>query len=259
MGEEMIPWHDTFDMVVSLCHTGCKARVAPLDRELARVGLSPDLRVWSVPDPSERVLARAVRCSKFVLRAGYLNCTLNHYRAIRTAYDLGARRVLLVEDDVRFLKDLNRLAQTVAATPDCPVVQFDLVSDGAPDPTPVDIKRQLDSTAMDGWAVPQPHPCSMACTGLDRRGMEHFLRCLSDAFSGRKPLDIIDGYLHPVHRQGLEVRVAWPLGCVQVSIPSSPSNTAIGFFSGDPGCQAKWYSSIGLDLADYGGEDGSMA
>ena len=255
----MIPWRERFDMVVSLCHTGNRSRVPSLDRELRRVGLTPDLRVWSVPDPSEAWLERRIRLDRFVRRAGYLNCTLNHYRAIRTAYDLGKRRVLLLEDDVRFLKDLDALAETVANTPDVPVVQFDLISDGAPSPTPAEIRGMAEGSATGRWAVPQPHPCSMACTGLDREGMAHFLRCLDDAFAGRRCLEIIDGYLHPNHRGNLPVRVAWPLACIQVPVADSPSNTAQGFFGGDTGCQLSWYRSIGVDPKDYGGGDGALA
>ena len=254
----MIPWKEHFDMVISLCHTGNKSRVPPLDQELRRVGLVPDLRVWSVPDPSERWLARRIWLDRFVRRAGYLNCTLNHYRAMRAAYDLGKRRVLLLEDDIRFLRDLDVLAETVASTPDVPIVMFDLISDGAPSPTAAEIRKMVERSVDARWATPQPHPCSMACVGLDRRGMEHFLRCFDDAFHGRRRLEIVDGFLHPNHRGDLQIRVAWPLACIQVPVDGSPSNTAVGFFSGQTDCQLEWYRSIGVAPENYGGGNGSL-
>ena len=253
---------DRFDMKISLCFTGNRDRVPPLDAELERVGLKPDLRIWSVPDPSEAVLARVVRLDKFVRRAGYLNCTLNHYRAIRTAYDFGARTVLLLEDDIRFLKDLDALAETVDAAPDAAVAMFDLVCDGAPSPTPAEIRAMLDETARDRWAVPQPHPCSMACVALNCRGMTHFLECFDGAFAGKWSLPIVDGFLHPAFRgrakPPVECRVAWPLACIQTPVAGSPSNTAKGFFNGDASCQLAWYKSIGVEPENYGGGDGAL-
>lgn len=35
------------------------------------------------------------------------DCARNHYTIIKTAYDLGYEHILVMEDDIRFLKDAN--------------------------------------------------------------------------------------------------------------------------------------------------------
>ena len=245
-------WHGKFDFIVSLCATPCRQRVPSLDAELERIGIRPDLRVWSVPDATERASLNYVSCAPLVRHASYAACTFNHYRAICAAYHLGAERCLLVEDDVRFLRDIDELARIVESVPDADVTMFDLISDGARSPTAGEIRRMLDGSVRDRWAVPQSHPCSMACIGLTRKAMQMFLRCITEPFTEQRGrFDVIDGYLGERYRkpEGIEVRVAWPLAAIQADIPGSVSNTASVFGAGRA---RSWYGAIGIDITSYG-------
>lgn len=246
-----IPWREKFDCVAALRCTSCADRAKSMDEELARVGLKPDIVVWSLPDDVvERSARRTMRCVPLVTKAGYASNTFGHYRLMRAAYDLGARRVLVVEDDVRFLSDLDRLAEIVGNLPDVAITMFDLLADGSPKPTYAEIRRMLETSAAGGWAVPQAHPCSTSCIGLTRSGMETFLAPLCKAFSGAGRFDVIDGYNQAPYRPASEVRCAWPLAAVQVPFDRSRSCTAAVF--GDD-CQGLWYRSLGLSMDDYGG------
>lgn len=257
MKKPEIPWRSKYDMVISLRCTRCKTRIPSLEKELDRVGLVPDACSWSVPDAVEQAALPLMRVVALVKTGGYASCTFNHYRAIRTAYELGANRVLLVEDDVRFLKNLELLSKIVANTPCVDIAMYDLVSDGAPRPTTADIRRMLDESVQNFWATPQRHPCSMACVGLTRRGMSILLSHLCDAFDGHGRFDVIDGYLDRRRLPpGTEIKVAWPLAAVQApNAGCTPSNTSIAFGA----VQEKWYSDMGVDARDYGGCDDRMA
>lgn len=248
----MVPWHDMFDMAISLCFTGNADRVPPLDAELERVGLKPDLRIWNVPSPHELAVVNALPMKKrwMVDSAGFRNSGFGHYRAVKTAMELGARRVLIVEDDIRFLRDVDALAGTVATMPhDSNVWLFDLLKRGSEDTGA--IRKALEASASGCWTRPTDNPCSMACYGLDRTGMAHIVRCFEGAFAGGWPLGIADHYFwHRWHNGRLKFACAWPLACIQVPL-GTISNTAAVFGKRDPNCQLDWYRKLGMDLSAY--------
>lgn len=249
----MIGWRDRFDMVVNLCFTGNKSRVPELDEEFRRVELPVDLRMWNVPSPFED---RVVESLPDVVRgmrvsAGFRNSGFGHYRAVKLAHELGARRVLVVEDDVRFLNDLDALGGIVASAPDEGLVLFDLLRAGKDD---IGVIRQtLDSTVVDGWAVPTGRPCSFACYGMDRQSMKQFIDLVESALSRRTRLQLVDHYIHDRYwnRETSPIHVAWPLAAVQKAFFSSQSNTNKVFHGGDNDGQYRWYQSLGVRLSDY--------
>lgn len=246
-----VPWCDVFDMTVSLCFTGNADRVPPLDAELDRVGLRPDLRIWNVPSPHELAVVRELpRKKRWMLEsAGFRNSGFGHYRAVKTARELGARRVLIIEDDVRFLDDLDLLAETVRTAPDADVLLFDLLKRGSE--STADIRRTCQANASGRWTVPGDNPCSMACYGLNRMGMDYIVRCFEGAFEGLWPLGIADHYLwRRWHGGRLRFACAWPLACIQVPL-GTISNTAATFGGSDPNCQLAWYRELGMDLSAY--------
>ena len=247
----MAPWRDLFDMTISLCFTGNADRVPPLDRELDRVGLPVDLRIWNVPSPHELRIVEALPLKKrwMLQSAGFRNSGFGHYRAVKTAHELGAERCLVVEDDVRFLKDLDALAGTVRTAPGADVLLFDLLKRGSE--STADIRRTCETNARGRWTVPQDNPCSMACYGLNRKAMSFIIRCFEGAFEGRWPLGIADHYFwRRWHGGGVRFACAWPLACIQVPV-GCVSNTAVTFGRSNPNCQLDWYRELGMDLAAY--------
>lgn len=247
-----IPWKDKFDFIVSMCFTGCKERVPSLDAEFARVGLEPDFRLWNVVSPYERRLVDGLPNVVAAMRlAGFQNSGFGHYRAVKTAYELGKRRVLVVEDDVRFLNDLGALAETVAGAPDTGTVLFDLLRAGKDDI--FQIRQWLSNTVRGRWSPAPPRPCSFACYGMDRPAMARFIGMVEQAVRGEARLRLVDHYIHDKlwNHAEFPVSVAWPLAAVQKSFSQSPSNTNMTFHRGALDGQYGWYVNLGVDLADY--------
>jgi len=52
-------------------------------------------------------------------------CTLAHYEIYKEAQGLNLNRILILEDDVVFLKDLNEIKRIINNMPDYDVIQFD--------------------------------------------------------------------------------------------------------------------------------------
>ena len=249
----MVRWKDKFDMVISMCFTGNRDRVPALDRELDRVGLKPDLRLWNIPNIAEAQAIKAMSpVRSMVENTGFRHSGFGHYRALRTAYELGANRVLIIEDDIRFLKDLDMLGRIVDSVPDFShIVLFDLLKSGKDDA--LEVKRQLDRHMVNEcWTIPQPRPCSMACYGCDRMGMHHLCRLFSLAFLGAIRLHIADHYLWDRWdpQNLMAIRAAWPLACVQVPI-GAVCNSAVRFGGGDPLHHVHWYEAVGIRMEDY--------
>ena len=261
MGEEMSCWRDKYDMVISIRSVVCRDRVPSLERELARVGIEPDIRLWSVPSPfefnaGERPGVRPVRSMADRSRPGFLNSGLAHYRAWKTALGLGAQRALILEDDVRFLRDLDALRAVVGQTPDRDICLYDLLKSGNEDASAVratlDARRLPESPL---WAEPTERPCSFACYGATRAALAHLAGCVDGAYMGRWRLHIVDHYMH---RQWLgdppriAIACAWPLACIQRPFRTSPNNTTTVFNHGKLDAQLDWYANgLGLDLDAY--------
>ncbi len=249
-----VPWREKFDMTISLCYVGNRARVPGLDEEFERVGLPVDLRMWNVPSPHEDLVVRALARVVAAMRrsVGFRNSGFGHYRALKTAYELGVKRVLVIEDDVRFLKDLDALSNIVSNAPDVGVVLFDLLRAGRDS---IDmIRGQLDATVKNGWSIPTDRPCSFACYGMDRPSMARFVELVEAAVAGRYPLYIVDHYIHAPHwSPALDppIHVAWPLAAIQKSFTESPSNTNAVFHGGSADGQYSWYRELGVDLDRY--------
>jgi len=248
----MVRWGDRFDMTISLCFTGNRDRVPSLDTELERVGLRVGLRMWNVPSPHEKLVVDALpRINPWMSwNAGFRNSGFGHYRAAKTALELGVERCLIVEDDIRFLRDLDALAETVDAAPDAADVWlFDLLKRGSEDSAA--IREHLERNARGRWTTPTDNPCSMACYGLSRKGMRFIVGCFENAFAGRCRLGIADHYFWKRWHGGeIQFACAWPLACIQVPV-GRLSNTATAFGKGNGNCQLDWYRELGLDLNAY--------
>ena len=88
-----------------------------MESELERVGLSDADRQWNFPSPLDKVLLRNLGHIPSIERGGYMNCTMGHYRAISTAYHMGCRSVLIMEDDIRFLVDIGEIEKALESIP----------------------------------------------------------------------------------------------------------------------------------------------
>lgn len=107
------------DAVFVVCFSGYhKQRMHGLLQELERVGLKGKAQfVWTFPSPYEDWESSRLRGGLLLKKnRGMWGCTKGNYTAIKTAYELGCQTVLIMEDDVRFLKDLDFIRKAMLFT-----------------------------------------------------------------------------------------------------------------------------------------------
>ena len=115
---ESVNFWDRFDRKTLLTFTGYQNRVEDVVSEISRVGMNDVNVQWQFPNPFESVLIGNLRHKKGLDLPGYMNCTMGHYSAVKTAYHLGLKTCLIMEDDIAFLKDVDEIRTIVNALPE---------------------------------------------------------------------------------------------------------------------------------------------
>lgn len=119
MGEVDPHVWDRFDMVAVLSYTEYRDRQPALWAELERLGLKDRAEwFWNFPSPFTERFANSLRISDSIGSIGAFSCAMGHYRIIKTARALGRSQLLVLEDDVRFVKDAKLLERAVRELPD---------------------------------------------------------------------------------------------------------------------------------------------
>lgn len=129
-----IDWGKYFDHIYCLCYLGSEHQAVKrrlLDAELTRTGiLGSGVFSWqyTTSDPWDEVISG--RLHKRVLsnpaaNVGFINLGLATARIYREAKALGYCRILVLEDDVAFLKDLGEVKAILEDMPDRDLVLFD--------------------------------------------------------------------------------------------------------------------------------------
>lgn len=127
-------WGRQFDRIYCFHHTGMKGRYEAMHAELERVGiLGSGVFQWVItsPDPHEATVLDSFPKEDWPFESrkaslGFINLGMATARAIRESLYFGHRRILVLEDDLRFLNDLGRVRDIIDATPDAAdAVQYD--------------------------------------------------------------------------------------------------------------------------------------
>lgn len=130
----MIDWSSHFDRIWSISYTGFEERRSWIESELKRTGiLESGIFNWqrTVPTIFNDILFDVTKRKGFneCRSKGSLSCILGHYSCVKTSLGLGDRRILILEDDVSFLKDLSAVERGLTMIPaDSDVVLFDWIS-----------------------------------------------------------------------------------------------------------------------------------
>ena len=170
---------DRFDYKAIVCYTGYKDRYMLLQKELERVGMMDVHPHWDFPNPYHQVLAQFLPMSKFNRKRGCFNIGLNNYRAIATAYYLGCKNCLVMEDDIRFLKDTSMMTQIINCLPD----DFDLalLDNNKPGKMTELEYSQIFNNAIAPYWYRFSNLRSTGCYAMSRRCMEKYLSVFEES------------------------------------------------------------------------------
>lgn len=211
---------DRFDFIAVVSFTGhAKTRHKDLEVSLERAGLLPRTQFfWGFPTPYMAKAHAALR-TRHIATPGLLDCTFCHYRIAKTAYELGASSVLVMEDDVRFASDLSLLSAAVDSLPaDFDIAKFEWFFGRAETPAQ---RRSLAPAPGSLWAPMYGHRIvGDACTAFSRRGLEWRIRTLESGVDG--VLRCCDMYYRPGFLgKDLNALVSTPLVAVQGDMKES--------------------------------------
>lgn len=236
-----------FDFVGVLRYAPYASRRAPLDAELARVGLAGRAtEFWTAEDVYARKGIEFFPRTEFLKKRTTLAVlTLYHLRMVRVALALGAERLLVVEDDVRFRADAEEVWRTVDDLPaDFDIAFLDAFAAMKARGVPGFAARIAANRASERWVRPETHLLrSCACYALSRRGAEAFVAKLEAAANGGEPLRVCDQFLGRL-AAGPELRayLAHPLAAVQ-ALSNESTSGADAIRAG--------YAALGVDRSLY--------
>ena len=230
------PW-DKVDYIGAVCFTGNWERYCLLVKELERVGIKNFQVIWSFPSPYRDLLFKRVpHIPDMDKRPGYFGATMGQYIALKNAYELGARTALLLEDDCRFLKDLNLLRKEMSSLPaDWDILMLDNFDD-----------KYVSKKGTCGWSLSTASH-STACYIVNRRAMKRLLYLYESSITDRKtPLRNCDHWTDVKFLgSGLKMYCATPNLALQCYCP--------GKTNGGRDYMQRRYLQKGLSLGNYEG------
>ncbi len=173
MNKERI-W-DVFDDIRCIHYLPYKNRLPKMRSELDRVGIlcHPSFR-WKLTydSPFYEHLYKRIKHADIKGDVPVFKASLAHYECIKEAYELGKEHVLIMENDIVFLKDVDRIAAIVSKMPmDYDIVLFDKF---------LHLDNSVYQDWVNHWSINDEyarfsHLWSVGCYALTRRGMEHFI------------------------------------------------------------------------------------
>ena len=226
-------------------------RTTTCRRELERVGLYPDVApIWTATSPADKMIAERAFCTNMVRgNLGFVNSLMAHYRAVKCAWTVGAKRVLVMEDDIRFLKDDELLQAIVESMPeDTDVGLLDWWFPAKA--TDADYAELAAAESVATFWKPFRNLRSAACYTMSACGMRAFMKLVEDGFTGAGKLRITDQYWpHLAADPSLKCYCAWPCAAVQgwagTSADGRPQNLS--------NMEKIWkrYNKIGIERKRY--------
>lgn len=195
----MIEWKKHFDRIWCISYTGFPERYAEIESELGRVGiLDSGIFNWqrTIPSIFNDILYDATkkRGLNDCRSKSSLSCLLGHYSCVKASLGLGDRRVLILEDDVRFLKDIDTISRRLDDVPgDSDIVLFDwfatYTGNYAQDSHEYE---RMKSDRVNGSYSRYNHLFGASCYMLSSRSMEAIVRLIERKFA---PIDHYTSHL----------------------------------------------------------------
>ena len=159
-----------FDGVYAICCEKFQDRMNDLKKELGRVDLLSRVEfVVDYPNPFIDLLANTIKFSNHSAhQRTSFRCGYSHYKTILEAYHRGKNHILLIEDDIVFLKNKKRLAEAVNGIPN----DFDFAM---LDKNPNTMERIEGIESKNQWDTYERFNSS-GCYAMSRAGMARFIQ-----------------------------------------------------------------------------------
>lgn len=237
---------DKFEYKGLVCFTGYKDRYDDLLPELERVGIKDIHPHWDFPNPYVNTLLDVIPMSRFNKKRSCFFIGINNYRAIATAYHLGHNTCLIMEDDVRFLKDLTLLETILDTLPP----DFDLALLDYGKPCSLSEKEWI--SIFRNSPLPQKHWVSFTnlrstgCYAMSRKCMEKYLQVFEAPASHSGLLRNPDWYFNKEYLgPSMNLYAAYPSIALQYSFKEMHCPTLDPYYS--------LHSMIGIHREMYAG------
>lgn len=233
-------WSSAFDRVVAIRYTGYRnERERSLLAEFSRVGLSDAAVRWTFPTPYTKRFGNSITYTEGL---GNFDETYAIYSELKVAYALGLERILILEDDVRFLLDLDMIRRSLEAIPgDFVDVKLSWIKRGG--------TVEVASLRGRGLWVPTTGVVTRdtGAIGFSREGMEWFTGCIEDTLSLNGPdMRSCDLYDRPpfYKEDGARHYLAVPLLARQVQFGDRMSCISLDSYYNTNSCLAPGGSSV---------------
>lgn len=173
-----------FDYIAVICYTGYKTRFYELLPELRRVGLSNKVHIhWDFPSVYRDRLFNAVGKSSYNAKGGSFFMGVNHYNAIKTAQQLGCKSILVMEDDIRFLRDIKLIEAIVESLPaDYDLALFDRSKPG--DLSEEEFLDDIRKRPVNKFWRRYDTASSCGMYALSENGINHYLGIIEEEVRG---------------------------------------------------------------------------
>lgn len=206
-----------FDGVYAICCEKYQDRMNDLKKELGRVDLLPKVEfVVDYPNPFIDLLANTIKFSnQSAHQRTSFRCGYSHYKTILEAYHRGKNHILLIEDDIVFLKNKKRLAEAVNGIPnDFDFAMLDKNPNEKAHIEGIESKKQWDTYERFN---------SSGCYAMSRAGMARFIENYEHGLATRNLRNNDNYFWRSAMGNDLHLYAAYPNLAVQREYSTSVS------------------------------------
>ena len=230
---------DYFDHIFILHHLPKASRLVEMKCQLKHLNLDSSSDVsWEMTndDVFSRCLYENYKNKFYTLTFGQFNCAYGHYKIISDSLLLGYDRILILEDDVAFLKDINLIQTYLDNIPkDADIVMFDYnILSG---------HKQTSSPLADNpYYIINDVPCgSNGCYMVTKKYMEYYIDKQSKCFR------VADLLLNKIDNKDIWKRYRSSIPLTIQTLDSLSMGHSIGYND----AVIDYYKSININLDDY--------
>lgn len=179
-------WKEKFDKIICIHYMPHMNRLAKCRQELDRVGiLKSGAFGWKITYDSP-IFDKLYEVCHRAPSVGCMKVGFAHYEAIKECYELGMKRILILENDNIFLKSTEDIERIVKNMPDSDIVLFDKIPAASARYADAVVNNKINDDFID---IGKKFYVMANCYSLSRKGMEHVIK------NQERELAISDTYL----------------------------------------------------------------